>query len=331
MQTHRSGNAIDAQAADWAAIVELRALEPAEAAELQRWLDADSRHLGAYGRARAILARCDRVTALGNDWEEDRGADEEGERGARWSPSRRWFVGGTAAGVGLAAAGVAGLMVWPRRPKVTSIGTVRGEISMVPLGDGSVATLNTGTRIALAFSPGERRVHLIGGEAFFDVARNEARPFVVQARGYHAQASAGRFSFRSEPELSEILVADGAVDVMRPSTNLLLSRVWLGANTKLADYIGHLSMPIAVTAEDIARELAWREGQIAFDERTLAEAAAEYRRYSAIALIPDPDVANLRISGLFSTANPVGFADAAADVLGIRARQTAQGIRLSRA
>lgn len=330
MQRHRSSNEIDRVAAEWAAIVELRPLDRGETANLQTWLDADSRHLGAYGRARAILARCDRIAALGPDHSEYRLAQDEPDR-EPWAPTRRWFIGGAAVGLGAAAASVAGLMLWPRREPFRPIGTARGEISMVPLGEGSVATLNTGTRIALDFSHEERRVHLIGGEAFFDIARNEERPFVVQAGGYIARALGSRFSFRSEPGLSELLVADGIVDVVRPSPNPQFRRVQLTANTKLADHADRLSWPVAVTAEDIAHELAWREGQIAFDERTLAEAAAEYRRYSAIVLMPDPDVANLRISGLFSTANPVGFADAAADVLGIRARQTAQGIRLSRA
>jgi transmembrane sensor len=328
MQHHPSGNDIDRRAADWAAAVELRPLDPNEEAELQGWLDADSRHLGAYGRARAMLVRCDRVSALGPDFP-DLSAIDNSERRS-WMPSRRWFIGGASAGLGAAAAGVAGVMLWPRSEISRSIGTTRGEISMVPLGEGSVATLNTGTRIALDFSRSERRVHLIGGEVFFDVAHSEVRPFIVQARGYSARALGSRFSLRSEPGLLEILVADGALELLRPAPDAQLGHLRLAANMKLVDRADRLSWPIAVTAEDIAHELAWREGQIAFDERTLADAAAEYRRYSAIALMPDPDVASLRISGLFSTANPVGFADAAANVLGIRARQTAQGIRLSR-
>jgi transmembrane sensor len=275
-----------------------------------------------------VLARCDRIAALGSDPADYLDMVGEPEAEARTLPTRRWFVGGTAAG--LAAAGVAGLMVWPRDAKVTSIGTVRGEISMVPLGDGSVATLNTGTRIALAFTREERRVHLIGGEAFFDVAKDAARPFVVQARRYSLTALGTRFSVRSEADLSEILVSDGMLDVARPASDPALARLRLAANMKLLDRGDRLSRPVAVTAADIAREWAWREGQIAFDERTLADASAEYRRYSATALVPDPDVADLRISGLFSTANPAGFADAAADVLGIRARSTPGGIRLSR-
>lgn len=330
MQRQQNSKDIARQAADWAAIVELRSLAPEEATSLQHWLDADSRHLGAYGRARAALARCERIAALGSDHSSYRAVIKEPDPRS-WMPSRRRFIGGAAAGAGACAAVAAGLALWPGKEPFKSMGTARGEISMVPLGEGSVATLNTGTRIALAFSGTERRVHLIGGEVFFDVASGEARPFIVQAGGYRARSSGSSFSFRFESQLAEILVADGMLDVARPSPDPRFARLRLGANMKLVDRYDRLSPPVGVTAEEIARELAWREGQIAFDERTLLEAAAEYRRYSATVLMPDPDVAGLRISGLFSTANPVGFADAAADVLGIRARKMAWGIRLSRA
>ena len=48
---------IDSLAADWAARRDLGTLSPAEEARFQDWVAADKRHLGAYGRAEAVLFR----------------------------------------------------------------------------------------------------------------------------------------------------------------------------------------------------------------------------------------------------------------------------------
>src|SRR5471032_1496436 len=56
-----SNQEIDKQAADWDARRDLRNLNPEEQREFDSWLAADIRHLGAYGRAEAVLARLERL------------------------------------------------------------------------------------------------------------------------------------------------------------------------------------------------------------------------------------------------------------------------------
>jgi transmembrane sensor len=63
------------------------------------------------------------------------------------------------------------------------ISTERGEIRLAPLKDGSTVLLNTQTRIRVRYSEGERRVTLLKGEAYFSVARDEKRPFIVEVDG----------------------------------------------------------------------------------------------------------------------------------------------------
>jgi transmembrane sensor len=69
-----------------------------------------------------------------------------------------------------------------------------------------------------------------------------------------------------------------------------------------------------------ARErLLWREGKLAFPDETLAQAVAELNRYNRQKVqIDDPDVANMSPpGGVYETADPAGFAEAAKRALGI--------------
>src|SRR4029077_19225198 len=92
---------------------------------------------------------------------------------------RRVVLGGTI------AAGVAGLII--ASPFATRcLGTRRyntkvGELQVVPLGDGSVISLNTDSEVVVRYSEKSRDIELFRGEALFDVAKNKARPFVVHA------------------------------------------------------------------------------------------------------------------------------------------------------
>src|SRR3546814_8842595 len=60
------------------------------------------------------------------------------------------------------------------------IQTAIGEIRRVPLSDGSLAAVNTQTTLDVTMKPEVRQVALKDGEAWFQVAKDRARPFVVE-------------------------------------------------------------------------------------------------------------------------------------------------------
>ena len=80
----------------------------------------------------------------------------------------------------------------------------------------------------------------------------------------------------------------------------------------------------------VARDLAWREGRIAFDNETLANAAREFGRYSDVQIRMDPELENQTVTGLFVSNDPVGFARAAAISLNLRIEVANREVRLSR-
>jgi transmembrane sensor len=87
-----------------------------------------------------------------------------------------------------------------------------------------------------------------------------------------------------------------------------------------------------VGAAAVGRALAWRIGRIAFHGETLGQAAAEFARYSDIHIrIDDPEVANEKVTGLFVSTDPIGFAKAIAISFNLRTQIGENEIQLSRA
>src|SRR5690606_1862692 len=83
---------------------------------------------------------------------------------------------------------------------------------------------------------------------------------------------------------------------------------------------------------EVERRLAWRDGMLSFSGATLAEAAAQFARYSELRIIiDDPQVAQKRVVGLYSATDPEGFAQAVALSLGLQAERSPDGIRLRQA
>src|SRR3954470_8596310 len=67
--TRLKSREVDHQAAEWAAKLDSGQLCPDEQAALDGWLEADARHLGAFAKARAVLAFTDRAKAFGSEFD----------------------------------------------------------------------------------------------------------------------------------------------------------------------------------------------------------------------------------------------------------------------
>jgi transmembrane sensor len=324
-----TASAVDQMAADWVARSELRTLTCEEEAELEVWLGRDPRHLGAYAKARAVAVHCEEAATL-----RFAGSDplpctrhESAEEAVSSGISRRWML--AAGGGGLAASLAGGVFVWMNRE--TRVSTLRGEISLLPLPDGSVAMLSTDTRIAIDFSGARRLVHVLSGQVFFQVAQSLASPFVVSVDGHHIAGGKSQFSVSLDMGAASVVVVEGFVDVQRPQGWPGADRaVRVAASQKLDDRRDFAQPRLErMSHSAIERLLAWRQGQIAFDGQTLTEAVKQYGRFSDVRIMVDQDVADQRISGLFSTTDPLGFARSVATVLGLQVYPVPGGLRIA--
>lgn len=267
----------------------------ADEAELQLWLD------GGPGREGLLLQAHAGWVAATPVMHVEEVAEAEPASPAFWA--RRGVLGAMAASVA-AAVGAA----WWLDARST-FATRLGEIRRVPLADGSVMTINSGSELTVRMARGSREVEIAQGEAWFDVAKDAARPFTVAAGKVRARAVGTAFSVRRRETGVEVLVTEGVVESWSEGDESLRLRLVAGERALLSDtaVVHHES----ARASAVDRTLAWRSGMIDLNGTSLSEAADEFNRYNQRQIIiADPSVADEQFDGLFRINDPQGFAQA---------------------
>jgi transmembrane sensor len=313
MSTQETARAVADQAAEWATRIDAGTIDPDTNETLRRWLEEDPRHAGALLRAEAALSFLDRGRALA-------GVVPKPEPRPIWIRRKLLFAGAAlAAGI----AGVAILLSAPHR-----YDTRVGEIRQVPLSDGSLVAINTQSAVEVAMHPDVREVTLTRGEAWFKVAHDKNRPFIVSAGRIRVRAVGTAFSVHRHDDGADVLVTEGVVETWTVGEEERRVRVEAGSKAYVAEY--EPPKPIQASA-DIGRSLAWREGQIVLEGETLDDAVAQFNRYNTRKLvISDASLAEERLVGQFRATEPLTFADAVATTLGATVVEDGDTIRLSR-
>lgn len=195
--------------------------------------------------------------------------------------------------------------------------TAIGERREIQLPDDTTVQLNTGTRMVVAYSFGQREVFLPYGEATFHVAHEEQRPFLVRAGRRSFQAVGTHFNVRVlTSEDVALTVTEGNVRVLYTPTdwdetpaearlrgNMPLDDTTVGAlETALVE--GGLQFVRKIQASDVDALLAWQRGMIFFKSEPLENALAEVDRYSNTQFVlTDDKLRQVRIGGHFHTGN----------------------------
>ena len=329
-------------AAAWLARRDREEWSDADQAELHAWLSASTAHRVAFIRLQAAWQQAGRLKALAagttkNDalHSGDRpGTLQPGKSEASLSrhgnldtgvvaqdtrrpriPAPR-MLGAFAAAVCLATAAVAGWIAWSHQG--TSYRTAIGGIAAISMKDGSTVTLNTNSDIRVALSETERRVDLEKGEAFFEVAKDPNRPFVVRVGDQRVIAVGTKFSVRREPNHVRVIVTEGRVRVQdsepsHPAEAALVSAGGVAVAGVAGVLVQDKSLP------DAEEGLSWRQGIVVFRETLLSDAVAEFNRYNTRQIyIEDPALGSMRIGGHFRTHNAEGFVRLLADAFPIR-------------
>lgn len=331
-------------AAQWLARRESGDWPASAQAELEAWLARATAHRVAFVRLQAAWTQAARLRALGGEgvparaaWDEaaparraDAREDEDGvDNRAEDSPvaaatalradalsfrprpaparAARWPYAAAAA---LAALAVGLGWGWLHYGAVerSSYRTALGKTDEVALADGSRATLSSDSRIEVALSGARRRIELAQGEAFFDVAKDPGRPFAVEAGARRVVAVGTHFSVRRDGAELRVVVTEGTVRLEsepvggHPQPTTLLP----AGSIALAGPSGVLVRSVPV--DEAERYVDWRNGFLVFRDTPLAQAAAEFNRYSARKLvIADAAAGELRVGGNFRWSNAEMF------------------------
>lgn len=339
-------NDIEEIASDWLIRRESGRWTSADQVQLEQWLDAATLNRVAFLRLELAWEDCARLKALGAGVPGDRPPPP-----GRWNftpffDSQRTAFGAQNPNAEFESASMCDLGAGSRRSDfrrrgwrfafaasalvavLASVGAYRlqgdnadryitpvGGRASVPMLDGSKVTLNTNSQLRVALSASERRVELHQGEAFFEVAKDPQRPFLVAAGTKRIVAVGTKFSVRRDGNAIEVIVTEGKVrveDSMRPESGDTVAAsasgtVWLtpGAVARA----GEAGMMVQrMSVHDAETHLSWRVGVLMFRDHTLAAAATEFNRYNVRQIvISDPAVAALKVEGNFTATNLDAF------------------------
>ncbi len=287
---------IEEAAALWVLRLDRTGRTPELLAELETWLAEDNRRPGALLAAEAAWAMLDGAYGVGPATSESHATREAGRLG------RRGLLSGL--GVALAASVVGGVVLLRGGIRFS---TAVGEIRRVPLEDGSTAAINTDSDVEIAMTSAVRTVRIDRGEAWFQVARNPARPFVVEAGPVRVRAVGTAFSVRLRADGADVMVTEGVVETWVEGAPRGPVRLQAGSRAFVAQDAVQLAPP---ASSDVDRLLAWRAGRVDLAGETLGAAAAEFNRYNTRKIVVAPGLEGEQFFGVFRTDDPAGFARA---------------------
>jgi len=326
MVTEEQIEEAEMQASRWIAQRETGPWTNEDEAALQHWLMEATLHRSVYFRLHGAWKELGRLSALGT-------APPLSPTEFPEAPSqdlRAPLQYGRRALAGLAAALVvtvtAGLLVFKDNifPARNAYRTVVGGLQAVPMDDGSRVILNTDSALRISLTPKERRVDLQQGEAFFQVAKDQQRPFVVIAGNKRVVALGTQFCVRRGGDEVIVSVTEGTVRLDRATERAFTSTVAATASISsnepgkrpiptpaasllllagsMADSKADGTLVQQAPVREVEQRLSWRSGVLTFHDTALADAAEEFNRYNKRKItIRDAAVGRLRVGGIFGT------------------------------
>ena len=159
--------------------------------------------------------------------------------------------------------------------------TPRGGQYRLTLPDGTRVWLNSASSIRYpsAFTGKDRSVE-VAGEAYFDVAKDVQKPFLVKARNMEVQVLGTAFNlmaYADEEEVQTTLVT-GAVEVVKDKERQLVRP---GQQAVLADG----SSSFRVGEADLKSVLAWKDGFFRFDGGGIAAIMRQMARWYDVEIV----------------------------------------------
>ena len=313
---------IRAAAAAWIAQLHDERRSPDLEARVHAWLAESEQHRRAFNRMTLVWERSGLIRLRAG-----------GAAAERAPPRYRFTAWQVTAWKAMAAASLVlaafvGASWW--RDSAVATGVGQQQVRLLP--DGTRVVLNTDTRIEVNYDDGARRVRLIHGEAWFDVSKRPAWPFLVRVDGEEIRALGTSFIVRHD-DLQDfsVTLVEGRISVapagpkdpaavptpqvLTPGQRLIIAR-------------NH----VAVDRPELTRITAWERGRVEFEDTPLGDAANEMNRYSKTHLaVADDKVAQLRIGGVFRAGDTDEFVRVVAAAFGLRAERRRGDIVLSQA
>ncbi|OQP54420.1 FecR family protein [Niastella populi] len=177
--------------------------------------------------------------------------------------------------------------------------TARGQMYPVKLSDGSAVWLNSSSsiRFPVAFNEQERRVE-ITGEAYFEIAHNDRKPFTVSVNGTEVQVVGTVFNINSYSDEGSVktTLLKGAVKVKRGGSQVMI---------KPGEQAQVVADNIKVNkGVNITKEVAWKNGLFYFKNENLKTIMRQIARWYDVDVVYEGNISDEEISGkIYRNAN----------------------------
>jgi len=215
---------------------------------------------------------------------------------------RKWSVALLATIVAVAVFG------WLSQLNIYS--TDAGEWMTSTIRDGSVGQLGPRTTAVARIDGESRDIWQPKGEAFYSVAKDPKRPFIVRSGIASVRAVGTQFAVSKERRGVKVTVAEGIVDVSRhpPVWDLFSAPDTVRVRAGQQVWVDERA-PLVVSPVDVHAELAWERGRVVFSGEPVELAIGAFnRRHRRQIPVPNHSGANLRIFGEFDLKDPDKFA-----------------------
>lgn len=174
-----------------------------------------------------------------------------------------------------------------------------GNQSRVVLSDNSVVWLNSGSRLVYpTLFQGKTREVLLFGEAFFEVSKNEDKPFVVKTSDIEIKVLGTQFnvSAYAEDKLIQTVLKEGSVEIRKNNSRLFDSRIVLKPN-QMASF-SKISNETKLYDVDVNYYTLWTRGLLSFDDMDFNRVLKKVERFYNISIdFSEPILASIHISG----------------------------------
>lgn len=186
--------------------------------------------------------------------------------------------------------------------------TPRGGQYCVTLPDGTIVWLNavTSLRFPTVFTGNERRVE-IKGEAYFEVAKNAAMPFIVKAGAEEIKVLGTHFNVTaySDDKVIKTTLLEGQVEVTLPkSHNSEIERKSIilepGQQSQLDS-----NKELTVVTADLEEAVAWKNGYFIFSNENIESIMLKISRWYDVKVIFEMDPLNREFTGNISRTQNV--------------------------
>ncbi|WP_028080422.1 FecR family protein [Solimonas soli] len=216
--------------------------------------------------------------------------------------------------------------------------TAKAQSRELELSDGSHVALGAATRLDVAYSADVRDLQLGDGEAYFEVAHNVQRPFVVRVGRLKVVAVGTAFNIRKTGAHVEVVVTQGAVDV----ENAASLNAAQSAQTRLPNdgairvaagqlVVADAAQGLSVRPADRVAATTWRQGRLQFVDEDLSIVVANLNRYARHeVVIADASLDGLRYTGTIVQGRETEWLAAIEKVFPVDVQRDAEGRALLR-